>query len=119
MQLFSFGLVHLNQDGSFVLDSNNSPIPTYDNAVISEMARIFTGLSVSRIASNGSDVENTNFNANDRNSSGNQAQWTHPMRFFPEFHDFGAKSLFTDNGQQFVLGAVSYTHLTLPTTPYV
>ena len=109
MQLFSFGLVHLNQDGSFVLDSNNSPIPTYDNAVISEMARVFTGLSVSRIASNGSDVENTNFNANDRNSSGNQAQWTHPMRFFPEFHDFGAKSLFTDNGQQFVLGARAET----------
>ncbi|MBO1256166.1 DUF1800 family protein [Alteromonas sp. 5E99-2] len=105
MQLFSFGLVHLNQDGSLVLDSNNAPIPTYDSLVISEMARVFTGLSVSRVSvrDTDTDVENTNFNADDRNSSGNQAQWTHPMRFFPDFHDFGEKRLFTDQGQQRVI----------------
>ena len=50
MQLFSFGLVHLNRDGSLALDANNAPVPTYDNATISEMARVFTGLSLSRIA---------------------------------------------------------------------
>ena len=111
MQLFSFGLVHLNPDGSFALDENNTPIPTYDNQVISEMARVFTGLSVSRVVvrDTDTDVENTNFNASDRNSSGNQAQWTHPMRFFPDFHDFGEKRLFTDQGQQLVLGARSAT----------
>ena len=111
MQLFSFGLVHLNPDGSFALDENNVPIPTYDNDVISEMARVFTGLSVSRVVvrDTDTDVENTNFNANDRNSSGNQAQWTHPMRFFPEFHDFGEKRLFTDQGQQLVVGARAET----------
>ena len=109
MQLFSFGLVHLNQDGSLVLDANSTPIPTYDNATISEMARVFTGLSVSRVIVRDSDpetdIENTNFFASDRNSSGNQAQWTHPMRFFPDFHDFGEKTLFTDQGSQLVIEA--------------
>ena len=111
MQLFSFGLVHLNQDGSFVLGENNAPIPTYDNVVISEMARVFTGLSVSRVVvrDTDTDVENTNFNASDRNSSGNQAQWTHPMRFFPDFHDFGEKRLFSDQGQQIVISASENT----------
>jgi len=111
MQLFSFGLVHLNQDGSLVLDANNAPIPTYDNDTISEMARVFTGLSVSRVSVRDSDpqtdVENTNFFANDRNSSGNQAQWTHPMKFFPDYHDFGQKTLFTDQGSQVVIAARS------------
>ena len=106
MQLFSFGLVHLNRDGSIALDGNNTPVPTYDNEVISEMARVFTGLSLSRVAvrDTDTDVENTNFNANDRNSSDNQAQWTNPMRFFPDFHDFGEKRVFTDQGQQVVIG---------------
>jgi len=107
MQLFSFGLVHLNKDGSFLLDENNALVPTYDNDVISEMARVFTGLSLSRVVvrDTDTDVENTNFNASDRNSSGNQAQWTHPMRFFPEFHDFGEKTLFQDKGEPVVVEA--------------
>lgn len=107
MQLFSFGLVHLNQDGSFVLDANSTPIPTYDNETISEMARVFTGLSLSRVAvrDTDTDVANDNFNASDRNASDNQAQWTNPMRFFPDFHDFGEKTLFTDQGQQIVISA--------------
>ena len=105
MQLFSFGLVHLNQDGSLMLDDNNAPIPTYDNAIISEMARVFTGLSISRVADGDGDRENTDFSANDRNSSGNQAQWTNPMRFFPDYHDFGQKVLFVDQGSQVIVNA--------------
>ncbi len=114
MQLFSFGLVRLNQDASFVLDANSTPIPTYDNETISEMARVFTGLSLSRVAvrDTDTDVSNENFNAGDRNASGNQAQWTHPMRFFPEFHDFGEKRLFTDQGQQVIIAAGANTIVT-------
>lgn len=106
MQLFSFGLVHLNKDGSLVLDANNTPVPTYDNAIISELARVFTGLSLSRVVvrDTDTDIVNDNFNASDRNSSGNQAQWTNPMSFFPDFHDFNSKQLFTDQGQQVVIG---------------
>ena len=45
MQLFSIGLWMLNIDGSQQLDSTGQPIPTYDNTTVTEMARVFTGLS--------------------------------------------------------------------------
>ena len=43
MQLFTLGLVQLNQDGSQVLDSKGSPIPTYDQTAVTEVARALTG----------------------------------------------------------------------------
>ena len=45
MQLFSIGLFELNPDGSQKLDGQGQPIPTYGNAEITEMAKIFTGLT--------------------------------------------------------------------------
>jgi uncharacterized protein (DUF1800 family) len=45
MQLFTIGLYELNPDGSRMLDNDENLIPTYDNADIKEMARVFTGLS--------------------------------------------------------------------------
>ncbi len=45
MQLFSIGLYELNNDGSQKLDANGEPIPTYDLDDITELAKIFTGLS--------------------------------------------------------------------------
>ena len=47
MQLFSFGLVKRNLDFSLQL-SGGQPIPTYDNTIISELARLFTGFSYDR-----------------------------------------------------------------------
>lgn len=44
MQLFSIGLWQLNPDGTRKL-TNGVPIPTYSNADITELARVFTGLS--------------------------------------------------------------------------
>ncbi|CAJ1440523.1 unnamed protein product [Effrenium voratum] len=44
MQLFTIGTVKLNADGSSVLDSTGSPVPTYDNDHIMSFARVFTGL---------------------------------------------------------------------------
>ena len=44
MQLFTIGLFLLNDDGTYILDGNNEPIPTYDNSHITEFAKIFTGL---------------------------------------------------------------------------
>lgn len=46
MQLFSIGLFKLNPDGSQQLDGQGQPIPTYGNAEITEMAKIFTGLTL-------------------------------------------------------------------------
>ena len=47
MQLFTFGLVHRNIDGSIILGEDNLPIATYSNETIQNMARVFTGLGLS------------------------------------------------------------------------
>jgi uncharacterized protein (DUF1800 family) len=43
MQLFTIGLVELNQDGTPRLDANNKPIETYGQSDITNLARVFTG----------------------------------------------------------------------------
>jgi uncharacterized protein (DUF1800 family) len=43
MQLFTMGLNELNSDGSPVLDSSNNPVPTYNQAVVTNMAKVLTG----------------------------------------------------------------------------
>jgi uncharacterized protein (DUF1800 family) len=113
MQLFTFGLVHRRQDGSIILANNNLPISTYDNTVITAMARVFTGLGLSYTSDpDGSNVrENTNFN---RGRCGplesEQYCFTQPMKFFPDYHDFGEKQLFQDDGLTLVIPASSATN---------
>lgn len=43
MQLFSIGLVELNQDGSPRLGANGLPIETYDQDTVTAISRMFTG----------------------------------------------------------------------------
>jgi uncharacterized protein (DUF1800 family) len=43
MQLFTLGLTQLNSDGSPVLDQNHNPVPTYDQNVVTNMAKVLTG----------------------------------------------------------------------------
>ena len=43
LQLFSIGLWQLNPDGTRMLDDAGDPIPTYDQDVIENFARVFTG----------------------------------------------------------------------------
>ena len=43
MQLFTLGLTQLNPDGSPVLDQNKNPVPTYDQTVVTNMAKVLTG----------------------------------------------------------------------------
>jgi uncharacterized protein (DUF1800 family) len=45
MQLFSVGLEELNDDGSTINDAQGVPVPTYDQNVIKEFAKIFTGFT--------------------------------------------------------------------------
>ncbi len=47
MQLFSIGLVELNNNGSLKLNSNGNAIETYDNNTILNFAKVFTGLNYS------------------------------------------------------------------------
>ncbi len=78
-QLFSIGLWELNPDGTRQLDPLGQPIPTYQNAQITEFARVFTGLW---------------FGGQHWGEGG----WTDddssvPMQMWAEKHDFGAKTL--------------------------
>ena len=43
MQLFTLGLTELNPDGSPVLDANKNPVPTYNQSVVTNMAKVLTG----------------------------------------------------------------------------
>ena len=105
MQLFSFGLVARNPNGSIKLGGDNLPIQTYDNDVIREMAQVFTGLSFSKTVSNGNMVDNNNFTLGSNFGNGYQFRWTEPMRFFGNRHDISEKLLFADNGTQLIIPA--------------
>jgi len=43
LQLFSIGTFMLNQDGTYQVGGSGMPIPTYDQAMVEEFARVFTG----------------------------------------------------------------------------
>lgn len=43
MQLFTIGLVELNDDGTVRLDGDGNPIPTYDQEITKAFASVFTG----------------------------------------------------------------------------
>jgi uncharacterized protein (DUF1800 family) len=43
MQLFTLGLTELNPDGTPVLDANKNPVPTYNQSVVTNMAKVLTG----------------------------------------------------------------------------
>ena len=80
MQLFSIGLVMLNENGSTILDQNNQPIPTYDQSIIEGFAHVFTGWTFY-----GSE-------------SFNQPSYIFrlPMTAFQDFHDEGEKRLLNE-----------------------
>ena len=84
MQLFSIGLWELNPDGSRKLDEAGAFIPTYDNGVITEMAKVFTGLGFSR-----------RFNApnNDFFAVGSGNDYQYPMKMFDSEHEQGVKQI--------------------------
>lgn len=82
MQLFSIGLWMLNPDGTRILDGQGQPIPTYDNADITEFAKVFTGLSYGALTTGGT----VNFGSYD-------GDFTVPMKGWDEEHDLGPKSL--------------------------
>ncbi|MBV6413265.1 MAG: hypothetical protein OMOMHJEC_01077 [Xanthomonadales bacterium] len=96
MQLFSFGLVKRNLDFSLQL-TGGQPTPTYDNTIIGELARVFTGLSYGR----------TNF-AGATFGNNTNVDFMLPMMCFPmvsasntnysangvTYHDNAAKTIF-------------------------
>jgi uncharacterized protein (DUF1800 family) len=86
LQLFSIGTLLLNQDGTRQLDGNGNPIPTYDQKIVEEFARVFTGWILAPALPGPSSVGGTVPNYRD------------PMRVrvsggFEDYHDKGPKTL--------------------------
>jgi uncharacterized protein (DUF1800 family) len=101
MQLFSIGLWLLNPDGTQKLSDGTDlgpdgetipggePIPTYGQDDVSEIARVFTGLSYSKrftSGTNAAEIDATSF------SQSNSIPWQ-PMRMFDGEHDIDAKTI--------------------------
>jgi len=80
MQLFSIGLVKLNNDGSVKLDAQNQPIPTYSQEIIEGFAHVFTGWNYAGFV-------------DFQNAFPTIANQTIPMQLYPNFHDTGEKIL--------------------------
>lgn len=76
LQLFTIGLVQLNEDGSAVHDALGRTIPSYDQDTIEAFARVFTGWS--------SPGEFWNRKKKD---------YFNPMQAFEEYHDTAPKKL--------------------------
>jgi len=80
MQLFSIGLQQRNPDFSPVLDASGQPVATYDQAIISAMARVWTGWTYAGLS--------------DANYGRVDARSYAPMQCHPAFHDDKPKAIF-------------------------
>jgi uncharacterized protein (DUF1800 family) len=81
LQLFSIGLVKLNQDGSAQLDGAGKPIPSYDESVVQGFAKAFTGWTY------------PNATGWDESDEEVPAAWTSSMKPFASKHSEGSKKL--------------------------
>ncbi len=80
MQLFTIGLIKLNPDGTPVVGPDGSQVELYDNSDITELAKVFTGLS----------FQAANFDT-PAQSLPLTAFYT-PLKMFNEFHSTEPKS---------------------------
>ncbi|HRE05414.1 MAG TPA: DUF1800 family protein [Opitutaceae bacterium] len=80
MQLFTVGLVQLQPDGTLKLDAAGLPIPTYNQTIITETAKVFTGWGYF------STLANPNFRTA-------RPDHINPMMLYPSFHEPGQKTI--------------------------
>lgn len=83
MQLFTIGLVELNNDGTPKKDEKGKLIPTYDNEDIQEMAKVFTGMSEGKDW-HGVDIEFTEWQ---------DLHMLLPLKVFGAYHDVSEKRM--------------------------
>ena len=79
MQLFSVGLYLLRPDGTLKLDPTGLPIPTYNQNIVTEMAKVFTGWAYPS-------TNLTQFRSA-------PTDYFSPLQLFPAFHDDTQKSI--------------------------
>jgi uncharacterized protein (DUF1800 family) len=84
MQLFTIGLLMLNEDGSPQL-SNGAPVPTYTQDTVEAFARVYTGWTYPTAP--GTTLQKHN-----------PAYWVGPMVALESNHDTGSKQLLTYSG---------------------
>ena len=115
MQLFTVGLWELNPDGSRKLDDSGEFIPTYGNETITEMAKVFTGMSHS--TTNNGQPATSFYNV----ARGND--YLYEMKVWDDEHEPGPKSIINDvdldgtqTGEEEVQAALDalMTHQSLP-----
>ncbi|WP_051275349.1 DUF1800 family protein [Aestuariibacter salexigens] len=97
MQLFSIGLVMLDQDGTVQLDEQGQPVPTYDQEIIKAFARVLTGWT----------YNNAGYWDYDGWLFGDMQS---PMIPFEAYHDSDEKTLL--NGEVLPAGQSAYENLT-------
>jgi len=95
MQLFSIGLYQLDSSGQVILDKQGNKIPSYQQADVENLARVFTGWDL---------VENKRYG---HSRSGRYDKF---MTLTPKQHDYKAKTLF---GQPIAAGMKADKELSL------
>lgn len=100
LQLFSIGLYRMWPDGSLILDSNNLPIPTYDQDAIIGFAHAFTGWTFDQANSGAYLPNTTTLGASAADTVlptsptvYNTRAWVSPMKEVPNHHFTGQKRL--------------------------
>ena len=83
MQLFTVGLYQLNPDATPKLDGSGAPIPTYGNADVQGLAKVFTGWSWA-----GPDKTATRFFGGTPDPDRDVT----PMQAYPQYHSTSPKS---------------------------
>jgi hypothetical protein len=84
MQLFSVGLNRMWPDGTLVLNSQDSIVPTYDQNVIMGFAAVFTGWNY---------YQTNQANGRLPTNFGPPSNYTNAMTLVPTHHDLGTKRL--------------------------
>lgn len=105
MQLFTIGLVQLNLDGSEKKDSSGQVIPTYKQADVEGLARVFTGFSHPHVRSD-SGPWDFFYGAGSQDS-------TQPMEAWESFHDRSAKVIVGNSPIPAGLGAMAELRMAL------
>lgn len=100
LQLFNVGLFMLNPDGTYQRDAQGNLIPTYDQNVVNNFTKVFTGWSF---------CEDT---ALCPNRTAGAVNFKDPMLLRPQNHDLTAKTLLSYPGSSSTMNIPACTNCT-------
>jgi len=104
MQLFSIGLVELNNDGTAKLDANCNTIPTYNLEDVKQMAKVFTGLVT------GAMLDPDEHPLVGFGHMRSVYDWSVPMVRFISIDDSGNVIDYHDTSEKYILGDTILAH---------